>query len=107
MRQLYRKMTPGGHVFTSAPAVNMQHMTPIHFQHFTPMGIAAVFQQAGFEVLHVGQYGNRVYEEFVLKHHVWPDCRELAAAMPGGELVNEKENPDQVWILARKPPKKK
>ena len=55
---LRRKLTPGGLLFTSTPTVNRPHMTPFHFRHYSPMGLAALLTQAGFEIVELGQWGN-------------------------------------------------
>ena len=47
---LFSKLKPGGLLFVSAPALNKQHMTPVHFFHYTPMGLAITFARAGFEI---------------------------------------------------------
>jgi hypothetical protein len=102
MRNVWEITKPGGYIFTSVPALNIQHMTPVHFFHFTPMGLAVLFVQAGFDIVEMGQFGNKHYERQLLDHHLWPDIYQILK-MGDGTLINERENPDQVWILARKP----
>ena len=78
MSRLFRKMAPGGYVFASTPQMNRPHSTPVHFFHYTPMGLAICMLQAGFEVLESEQFGSFDYEWIVLQEHRWPDYLELA-----------------------------
>ena len=55
---IFKVTKEGGHVFTSAPCLNIQHMTPFHYYHYTPMGLATLFVMAGFEIVEFGQWGN-------------------------------------------------
>ena len=102
MSRLFRKMAPGGYVFASTPQMNRPHSTPVHFFHYTPMGLAICMLQAGFEVLESEQFGSFDYEWIVLQEHRWPDYLELAKA-GNGTIVNSSTNPDQTWVLVRKP----
>jgi SAM-dependent methyltransferase len=102
LRNLFNKMSPGGHLFTSTPAVNKQHMTPVHFFHYTPMGLAVLLRRAGFEIVQAGQWGNYDYELELFKHadvlH-WPNRNALTKP----HIVNSLFHPCQVWALVRKP----
>ena len=98
VQNIFMKMKPGGYVFTSVPALNMQHMTPYHYQHFTPMGLAILFRGAGFEIDEIGQWGNLNYEIVLLSNLGWPDWNTLQKP-----ILNQREHPCQVWILAHKP----
>ncbi len=98
-RNLHSKLKKGGYLFTSVPAVNQPHMTPVHFFHFQPMGLAVLFAQSGFEVVEMGQYGSFDYEKIVLGEHRWPDYREVDR---DGVIRNDRNNPSQVWGLFRK-----
>jgi SAM-dependent methyltransferase len=102
MQQMYAKVAPGGYVFTSTPTLNKPHMTPFHFFHYTPMGLAVLMLQAGFEILETGQFGSFHYEQILLEQQRWPSYADLEA-MGNGSIVNTETNPDQVWILVRKP----
>uniref|UniRef100_A0A6U6GYX8 Methyltransferase type 11 domain-containing protein n=1 Tax=Odontella aurita TaxID=265563 RepID=A0A6U6GYX8_9STRA len=143
LRNLFGFMRPGGYIFTSTCTTNQPHMTPFHFFHYTPMGLAVMLERAGFEVLEVGVWGNVEYDMGLFRDHKWSDYRDLVRAGGGrggappargrrlsgafvkansvqsGSFVvargggaqrsealiaNEAEtNPDDVWILARKP----
>lgn len=100
---LNRILRPGGYIFTSAPTVNMPHMTPHHFLHFQPMGLAMLFVDAGFEVIEMGQYGSFLYQKTILETGItiWPRCDSLLDT--SGNILNDRDHVAQVWILARKP----
>jgi SAM-dependent methyltransferase len=98
-KNLFRKLKQGGYLFVSAPTVNQPHMTPVHYFHYMPMGLAVLFKQAGFDILENGQYGHFDYESAVLGKHSWPDFTEVNR---GGHIRNSRNNPDQVWVLAQK-----
>lgn len=95
-------MRAGGYIFTSAPANNIPHMTPHHYFHYTPMGLAMLFQSIGFEVLEVGAWGNAKYEEGMSTKSTWLDYSALQNE--DGLIINQANtHPDDVWLLARKP----
>ena len=98
--ELNAMMVTGGYVFTSAPVTNKPHMTPFHFHHMTPMGLAMLFERAGFEVLEIGAWGNVDYERIVFGEYIWPDYVRLSK---NGTIRNQADtNPDDAWLLARK-----
>ena len=98
VKNLFGKLRYGGYIFTSVPSLNIQHMTPNHYQHFTPMGLAMLFINAGFEVVEIGQWGNLDYEVKLLHTLQWPKWSDLDQP-----VVNQREHPCACWILARKP----
>jgi SAM-dependent methyltransferase len=104
---LFNQMTPGGYLYTSAPSQNVPHMTPIHFQHFRPIGFALLFYRAGFEIMEFGQWGNVDYERIILKTGSWPNLKKFQTQTNRNNLdsvSNDAEtNPCQMWILVRKP----
>ena len=84
----------------SVPAAlnNSPYATPFHFYTgFTPVGLEALVQLAGFKILHICQFGNFEYLNLLLKTHAWPDYAQLKR--PG---INEFENPVITWIFAVK-----
>lgn len=95
---IFQKLRPGGYFFTSTPALNVQHMTPVHFVHYTPMALAAFVTQVGFEVVEIGQFGSLDYEKLLLTTYEWPSFHRLPFP-----IQNDPKHPDQVWVLARKP----
>ena len=96
---LKRHMKVGGHIFASVPMINVPHMVPIHFWGMNTMGLASLLTSLGFEVLEVGEWGNKKYIDYIFSNHTWPDYREL---IEDGVIRNERQNACQAWILARK-----
>lgn len=100
MRNIWKTVKPGGYVFTSVPTINIPHMTPVHFNGFTPMGLAMLFQTTGYDIIEIGQWGNFEYIQRLFFSHSWPGYRDLHK---NGLVTNEERNVCQCWILARKP----
>jgi SAM-dependent methyltransferase len=104
---IFHILAPGGYFYTSAPAQNIPHMTPIHFQHFRPSGFVLLFLRAGFEIIEYGEWGNQEYEKIVLGTHKWPNYRAFQTLTNRENLDYLKNdaatNPFQMWILVRKP----
>ena len=99
VKQIYEIVKPGGYVFTSVPTINIPHMTPIHFNGFTPMGLAMLFKTANFEIIEIGQWGNYEYIEKLFDSHSWHGYNILNK---NNIVVNEERNVCQCWILAKK-----
>jgi SAM-dependent methyltransferase len=99
IKQIYEIIKPGGYVFTSVPTLNIPHMTPFHFNGFTPMGLAMLFKTANFEIIEIGQWGNFDYISKLWSTHSWPDYDKLNNY---NIVTNEERNVCQCWILARK-----
>jgi SAM-dependent methyltransferase len=99
IKQIYEIVKPGGYVFTSVPTINIPHMTPSHFNGYTPMGLAMLFKSANFEILEIGQWGNFDYIAKLWGTHQWPGYDQLNN---NNVVTNEERNVCQCWILARK-----
>ena len=99
VKQIYEIVKPGGYVFTSVPTLNIPHMTPFHFNGFTPMGLAVLFKTAKFEIVEIGQWGNYDYIQKLWKTHTWPSYADLQT---DNIIINEERNVCQCWILAKK-----
>jgi hypothetical protein len=99
VKQIYETIKPGGYVFTSVPTINIPHNTPIHFNGYTPMGLAMLFKTANFEIVEIGQWGNYEYIEQMWKTHDWPGYDKLNK---DNRVTNEEKNACQCWILAKK-----
>jgi len=82
------------------PTINIPHSTPIHFGGFTPMGLAVLMENAGFDVCEMGQWGSHKYIDAIFAQHGWPGYDALHV---NGVVVNERRNVCQTWTLARKP----
>jgi len=100
MLNICNHVRPGGYVFTSVPTINILHMTPVHFQHFMPMGLATLFLSVGLEPVEMGQFGNKKYINILFETHEWPGYKQLIDE--NGFINNEENNVAQCWILARK-----
>jgi SAM-dependent methyltransferase len=98
MVNISNHVKPGGYVFTSVPCVNLPHMTPVHFQGFTPMGLATLFLSVGLEPVEMGQFGSRKYIELLFSIG-WPNYTQL---IEYNKIVNEENSVSQCWILAKK-----
>ena len=99
IKQIYEIIKPGGYVFTSVPTLNIPHMTPIHFNGFTPMGLAMLFKTANFEIIEIGQWGNFDYITKLWSSHCWPGYDNLNN---NNIFTNEELNVCQCLILAKK-----
>ena len=101
IKQIYEIIKPGGYVFTSVPTMNIPHMTPIHFNGYTPMGLAMLFKTANFEIIEIGQWGNFDYIQKLWATHEFSDsCYNKLNN--NNVVTNEERNVCQCWILARK-----
>jgi SAM-dependent methyltransferase len=99
VKQIHATLKPGGYVFTSVPTINIPHLTPFHFNGFTPMGLAALFKTANFEIIEIGQWGNYDYISNLWRTHNWPGYDTLNN---NNIVTNEERNVCQCWVLARK-----
>jgi SAM-dependent methyltransferase len=101
IQNLYEHTKSGGFIFTSVPTINIPHMTPIHFAGIYPMGLAAIFESAGFDIIEIGQWGNINYLNYIFNNHGWPDYQYLRRT-GNGIITNEEQNIAQCWCLAKK-----
>jgi len=99
MLNIANHVKSGGYVFTSVPTINYPHTTPVHFQGFTPMGLAVLFLSVDLEPVEMGQFGNKKYIN-ILFEQGWPGYKKLIDEE--GNIVNEENAVSQCWILAKK-----
>ena len=99
LKNIYKYIKTGGYIFTNVPTINIPHLTPTHYGGFTPMGLAVLFVQAGFEIIEIGQWGNIDYIVKLFLRHSWPVINDLNS---NNIITNEEKNVCQCWILARK-----
>ena len=98
LKNIYDHMVPGGILYLNVPANNIPHSTPFHYYTgYTPTGLGAVVQAAGFEILSIGQWGNLEYLKKMFETNDWPDYRALQN--PGKNDIN---CPIITWIFAKK-----
>jgi SAM-dependent methyltransferase len=100
IQNIFEVIKPGGYVFTSVPTLNFPHIVPFHFNGYTPMGLAILFKNAGFEVVEIGQWGNHEYINKLWGNQMWPGYNSLQR---NNKVSNERLNVCQCWILAKKP----
>lgn len=126
MDNVFAATRPGGWAWTSVPTVSGLHQLPFHFSTgFTPIGVAALFAGAGFDVEHVGQWGNGKYTAHLFDLRMIPTYYDLAPGslrahgyghilraarrlslknfLADGRAINDFGVPAQTWILARRP----
>jgi hypothetical protein len=97
LENIRQYLAPGAYIYANAPSINIAHSTPFHFYTgFTPTGFACLFRGAGFEVLEVGQWGNRAYLNRLFRTQAWPDFHQLRS------YTGDFDTPVIVWVLARK-----
>ena len=118
LENIYNSTKQGGVVFTSVPTVNKIHDYPFNFTTgYTPMGLAALFKSVGFEIMHIGQWGNRKYIELTFNHG-WPTWRDMKnkSSLKSNikkiikspfrffqdGFINEFDYPVKTWIMAKK-----
>lgn len=107
LQNIYTYMRPGGILYANVPANNIPHSTPFHYYTgYTPTGLGAVVQAAGFKILSIGQWGNTAYIDLLFiknknKWPRWPDYREVAHIEPNPG-INDFDCPVITWIFAQK-----
>jgi SAM-dependent methyltransferase len=97
-RTLNDLLVPGGIAIVSTPFMIKVHELPqfgmFDYWRFTPRGLEALLERAGFEVETVGSWGNR--ECLVSNLDGW------ARFKPWMPMHDEPDIPQQVWAFARK-----
>ena len=91
LTNIKKYMTKGGYLYINVPACNVPHTG------YTPMGLAALAHETGYEILEMGQWGNKEYlgRLFgITGQRWWADYTMLEN--PG---INEIENPVITWGL--------
>ena len=97
LKNIYNHTKIGGMFYTNVPSNNIPHSTPFHYYTgITPTGLGAMVKLAGFDILEIGQWGNREYLN-VLFSKGWSDYKYSES--PGR---NEVACPLITWILAIK-----
>jgi len=97
VRNLYNHIKPGGLIYMNLPSMNIPHSTPFHYYAgFTPTGLGAIFQQAGFDIIDIGFWGNKDYNNFIINNNTWPDYTQIP------NYKSEKDQESISWIFAVK-----
>jgi SAM-dependent methyltransferase len=97
LKNIYDHLKVGGMFYANVPVNNIPHSTPYHFYTgITPVGLGCMVTLAGFDILKIGQWGNR---EYLIKSYesLWPDY--TYSDNPG---KNEIDCPIITWVLAIK-----
>jgi SAM-dependent methyltransferase len=97
LKNIYDHLRIGGMFYANVPVNNIPHSTPYHFYTgITPVGLGVMFKLAGFDILKIGQWGNR---EYLMKSYesLWPDY--TYSDNPG---KNEIDCPVITWCLGIK-----
>jgi SAM-dependent methyltransferase len=97
LKNIYDHLKVGGMFYANVPVNNIPHSTPYHFYTgITPVGLGVMFKLAGFDILKIGQWGNR---EYLMKSYesLWPDY--TYSDNPG---KNEIDCPVITWCLGIK-----
>lgn len=98
LQNIHKHMKVGGVFYTNVPSNNIPHSTPYHFYTgITPVGLGAMVKLAGFNILKIGQWGNKEYLRQLYVTAQWPDY--TYNSNPGH---NEIECPIITWCLATK-----
>ena len=102
LENLRDHLSPGGYFYTNVPANNIPHEVPFHYYTgFTPVGLGALCETAGLEIVEIGQWGNIEYMMQMMTKQSWPDFEFMLQCMstPG---KNEPLNPIITWALSRR-----
>jgi SAM-dependent methyltransferase len=97
LRNIHKHLKKGGLFYCNVPSFNMAHDTPHHhYIGFTPVGLGCVVQQAGFEIIDIGFWGNTDYINFMINNNDWPDYRKISnySSEINKEVIS--------WIFAKK-----
>jgi SAM-dependent methyltransferase len=98
IENIYKHLKKGGLFYTNVPSNNIPHSTPEHYYTgITPVGIGAMVKSAGFEILEIGQWGNKKYLNLMYNKNGWGDISY--DSMPGKNEIN---CPLITWVLAKK-----
>lgn len=100
LNRIWEHLKEGGYVYTSVPTINIPHLTPIHFNGYTPTGLCALFESCGFSVCECGYWGNYKYIEYIFKHGEW--CNYKQVLDDEGKMKYDPVCQAQTWVLARK-----
>lgn len=97
IKNIYNHLKNGGIFYANVPSNNIPHDTPIHYYTgITPSGLGVMTKLAGFEILEIGQWGNRNYLNTLFAKG-WSDYKYNDN--PG---KNDFNCPLITWVLAKK-----
>lgn len=97
LRNVYEIMNFDGLIYFNVPSLCPPHSTPFHhYNGFTPTGLGAIVQQAGFKILDIGFWGNKEYIMKLFNNNSWPDYTSL------NDYCNDFNYSAISWIFAKK-----
>jgi hypothetical protein len=97
LENIHKYLDDSGFIYANLPSLNIAHDTPFHFfTGFTPIGVACMFKTCGFDIIEIGQWGNKDYISILYKTQGWPDYKSLRS------YTNDFNNPVITWVLAKK-----
>lgn len=97
LRKIYEIMEDDGLIYLNVPSLCPPHSTPFHhYNGFTPVGLGAIVQQAGFKILDIGFWGNKEYVTKLFTTNSWPDYFML------NDHKNDFNYSAISWIFAKK-----
>ena len=97
LKNIYKHSRMGGMLYANVPANNVPHNTPFHFYTgITATGLGAMVKLAGFNIIRIGQWGNKKYFKQMFDN-LWSDY--TYSDKPG---FNDQDCPLVTWIFAVK-----
>jgi len=97
LKNIYKHLSSGAMIYANVPVNNIPHGTPLHFYTgITTMGLGVMMALAGFEIVSLGQWGNKIYFKQMFDSP-WSDY--TYCENPG---YNDIECPIITWCLAIK-----
>ena len=95
LRNIYAHLKDGAIFYANVPVNNIPHSIPEHYYTgITPVGLGAIVESVGFEILEIGQWGNFDYLKKLFTIG-WCDYRDVSTN-------NEINCPIITWIFAKK-----
>lgn len=97
LKNIYRYLKIGGIFYANVPVNNIPHDTPLHFYTgVTATGLGAMVKLAGFDIIKIGQWGNKIYCR-QMYDNLWSDYTYHNE--PG---YNDLDCPLITWVFAVK-----
>jgi len=97
LKNIHKHLNVGGIFYCNVPSFNMAHDTPHHhYVGFTPVGLGCMIEQAGFEILDIGFWGNTEYITYMMNNNDWPDYTKIS------DYSSEINKEVISWIFAKK-----
>lgn len=96
IKNIYEHLNDDGIFYANVPSNNIPHSEPIHYYTgITPIGLGVMVKLAGFEILEIGQWGNKEYLH-KLYDIGWIDYNQME------NTTNNRNHPTITWVLAKK-----